>query len=198
MKKVVFEGIINGEKFDNVQDYNKKMTELVKNNEQISASSITKMNDEFDDSEDKTPAPEQVVENKENISRDDLLPYFNDGFDGYYLDKLVTGDDTIDRESISKVIDTIKEAREKFDRACKSDMFKNSDEILDFIYDVKDIRSTIDSDIRDTKTSLKNINDDLVYLNKQKKVLENSLNFIDIINTYYNGIFESLKKYLLS
>ena len=39
MKKTIFEGIVNGEKFDNVQAYNARVNELMETGEFVEASS---------------------------------------------------------------------------------------------------------------------------------------------------------------
>lgn len=51
MKKVIFEGVVNGVKFDNVEDYNKAITKAVARGEEVHASTQTKMVDEPEKSE---------------------------------------------------------------------------------------------------------------------------------------------------
>ena len=47
MKRVIFKGVVNNEVFDNVQDYNKKMNELLgAGSHEIQASSSTQVYDE--------------------------------------------------------------------------------------------------------------------------------------------------------
>lgn len=51
MKKVIFEGVVNGVKFDNVEDYNKAITKAVARGEEVHANTQTKMVDEPEKSE---------------------------------------------------------------------------------------------------------------------------------------------------
>ena len=46
MKKVIFEGVVNDVKFDNVEDYNKAITKAVARGEEVHANTQTKMVDE--------------------------------------------------------------------------------------------------------------------------------------------------------
>ncbi len=59
MKKTVFEGTINGEQFDNVVDYNKRMQELLGQGVQVNASSNTRTIDE----PTEIPAPAKDILN---------------------------------------------------------------------------------------------------------------------------------------
>lgn len=49
MKKTIFEGVVNGAKFDNVQDYNNAIAQAIANGEPINASSNTRTADEVQD-----------------------------------------------------------------------------------------------------------------------------------------------------
>lgn len=51
MKKVIFEGVVNDVKFDNVEDYNMAITKAVARGEEVHASTQTKMVDEPEKSE---------------------------------------------------------------------------------------------------------------------------------------------------
>lgn len=101
--KTIFEGIINGEKFNSVQEYNSKMLELISAGKQVDASSHTKSVKENTcgtsrcvcDKSVKTPE-EKLLEaicnaKDEDIILQSMLPYFEDD-EPYYLDELVGND----------------------------------------------------------------------------------------------------------
>lgn len=83
MKKTVFTGTINGQTFDNVADYNKRMMQLLDAGVEVQASSSTsikEVNDTVKDTAASTP--------EDGVS---LFPFFEEDAD-YYLDALVTPD----------------------------------------------------------------------------------------------------------
>ena len=83
MKKTVFTGTINGQTFDNVADYNKRMMQLLDAGVEVQASSSTsikEVNDTVKDTAASTP--------EDGVS---LFPFFEEDSE-YYLDALVTPD----------------------------------------------------------------------------------------------------------
>ena len=88
MSKVIFSGVINGEKFDNVKDYNNRLTELLESGVEVDATSHTSRNDDFhvDNTINKNGANPGIEYSGYLDSM--LFPYFDDE-DEYYLDQLV-------------------------------------------------------------------------------------------------------------
>lgn len=91
MRKVaIFEGIINGEKFDNVQAYNARMEELVDAHvEDIQASSHTSIKMVEDE---VTPEDPELT----------FYPYFEQD-DQKYLDNLITTDGVVNENNLNAV-----------------------------------------------------------------------------------------------
>lgn len=76
MKKNVFKGFINGQEFDNVNDYNARMNELISAGQDIQASTTTQVVD----------IEEECEECKENLI--DMLPGFSNPNNHYIDDNL--------------------------------------------------------------------------------------------------------------
>lgn len=97
MKKItVFEGTINGEKFDNVKAYNDKMAELINSGAtDIQASSSTSIKT-VDDTCNTAKCNDEL-----NVS---YHPYFEDTTDNHYLDELVTDNEKTNENNMDKMI----------------------------------------------------------------------------------------------
>lgn len=169
--KTIFEGTINGEKFNSVQAYNARMIELMNAGKEVNASSRTKTVDEnagccdrivCDMSEEECghkeleQAVKDLVEAIEEDIPVSIYPCFEDE-DVHYLDVLV--DDNIDNNV------TMREAlHNDFDTAWRN--------ITEFLYcdetpieakkmylnDVRDIISTVEEDKRLNITAHNSIN----------------------------------------
>lgn len=86
MKKSIFKGIINGQEFDNVKDYNARMNELMSTGQAINASTSTQVVD--------TDEKGEVCVKREEVDPiPDMIPVFggtNYESVGAYLDDVVT------------------------------------------------------------------------------------------------------------
>lgn len=89
MSKVIFSGVINGEKFDNVKDYNNRLTELLDLGVDVDATSHTSRNDDFNVNDTITKNGNTSYTEYSGYDDSMLFPYFDDE-DEYYLDQLVT------------------------------------------------------------------------------------------------------------
>lgn len=170
--KTIFEGTINGEKFNSVQAYNARMIELMNAGMEVNASSHTKTVNESagcdcrctcDKSEETCTTPslkEAVKELVEAIEAEDLpvsiYPCFEDE-DVHYLDVLV--DDNAENNV------TMREAlHNDFDTAWRNiTEFLYCDETpieakKEYLNDVRDIISTIEADQRTNNIAHNNIN----------------------------------------
>lgn len=215
--KTIFEGTINGEKFNSVQAYNARMIELMNAGMEVNASSHTKTVNESagcdcrctcDKSEETCTESslEQAVKELVNaIECDDITesiyPCFEDE-DVHYLDVLV--DDNAENNV------TMREAlHNDFDTAWRN--------ITEFLYcdetpieakkmylnDVRDIISTVEADQRTNNIARNNINDRrravVDAFDKAKRDYENSMADIDsemiIINDANKIIADVLEFY---
>jgi hypothetical protein len=174
MNKTIFEGTINGEKFNSVQEYNSKMLELISAGEPVDASSRTRSVSEkvcgtsrcVCDKSVKTPE-EKLFEAICNAKDEDiLLPYFEDD-EPYYLDELVGNDEDENNMILENVHDYLDTAWEDIIEYLNSNHCKS--EKKDYLNDIHDIITNIK---RDRKTN----NEAFIKLKKEreeaKRVLE--------------------------
>lgn len=174
MNKTIFEGTINGEKFNSVQEYNSKMLELISAGVPVDASSRTKSVSENTcgtsrcvcDKSVKAPE-EKLLEAICNAKDEDiLLPYFEDD-EPYYLDELVGNDEDENNMILKDVHDYLDTAWEDIIEYLNSNNLKS--EKKDYLNDIHDIITNIK---RDRKTN----NEAFIKLKKEreeaKRVLE--------------------------
>ena len=200
MKKVIFKGVINGKEFDNVKDYNDEMTKLLGKGGTISASSSTEIVD--DKIADDTPADTTALGAKKDFSIDDFLPFFSekeidtlqDG--GYYLEKLIYGDEKLDNEALAA---TKKRNKEAFDNLIKTinENGLSVEDAFGLISRIKEIRDQIESDGRESVAAISSLEDNIRDTEKKIQVMKSALNIIDVFKKYYNDAFIAVKEYLL-
>ena len=102
-KKKVFKGIINGQEFDNVQEYNTRMNELIASGEDIEATSQTSIQDVEDvcAKENENDCCKETSTDEEFVN---MLPGFNPRTSlNSFLDELVTDNPDLDKENFIKV-----------------------------------------------------------------------------------------------
>lgn len=147
--KTVFEGIINGEKFDTVQAYNARMIELMNAGTAIQASSSTK----------------SLADNQANVNKpidDDLsfYPYFDDN-DPHYLDLLVTPDKNINMDARKEVTNYLQKcynhiAHSLYDNGVEISMKK------DYLNDIREIINTLKNDSKTNSDAIKAAEKDMM------------------------------------
>jgi hypothetical protein len=190
MKKTIFEGTVNGEKFNTVQEYNARLTELINSGVAVNASSNTRV-EEVDE-----PAPtsgfvrtctdEVCDEGKCTFTStydEDLsyYPYCEDD-DIYYLDALVTNDSNINN-------DARKEMRNIFDKCypyiCESlyDENVSVDTKKTYLADIREIINRLKQDARCNNDALVNIRNNFITAEAEFKAAERKFNeTIDTLN----------------
>ena len=160
MKKItVFDGTINGEKFDNVQAYNNRMNELLNAGAtDIQASSSTSIRTVKDESEVEMSALEKELtdlilgEDDEDLT---MYPYFDEG-DPKYLDLLVTDNACINTEALN-------EANSLLDKCylyIADQLYDDEipvEEKKDYLADVREIIAEITNDNTNTTKALASI-----------------------------------------
>ena len=145
MRKVaVFEGIINGEMFDNVQAYNERMTELVNSHvENIQASSRTSIKMVEDE---VTPEDPELT----------FYPYFEQN-DQKYLDNLITTDDVVNENNLNEVRRLLdKNYLHITNQLYSPDVDLNTKE--DYLQDVRNIISCLKHDLTDNDYAMARVN----------------------------------------
>jgi hypothetical protein len=193
MRKLVFEGIINGKKFDNVQDYNKEMNRLISSGSlNISASSSTHL---VDDSAVAAREPEKA-ETVRPFDEEDYLPFFNNNTTQYYLDLLVSSDNALNERNRDV-------AEQEFDRKL-TDLKKvlatgtvSIEDAFSFVNKLKEVRSQINNDAEENRTTINDVNEKISQLTNNLQVLNNAKPVIATVSDYYDKAFELVKGYLL-
>lgn len=141
MKKNIFKGIINGQEFDNVKDYNTRMNELMSTGQAINASTSTQIVDVEEECEEKCEVREEVT------PAPDMIPVFggtNYESVGAYLDDVVTDNGEENEKMLDKLerylIDNhnlISEKLIKMDRLARKNYARELQEILNVINKVQ-------------------------------------------------------------
>jgi hypothetical protein len=172
--KTIFEGTINGEKFNSVQAYNARMIELMNAGVNVDASSSTKSVDESSNCDrctcDKSEstldkAVKEIIDAYTSVNKDadtedvevTLYPYFDED-DAYYLDTLVTHDPSVNKKNFDEVCDHITEAWSEILEFLTCDNICVCDK-KEYLNDVHDIIASINNDDKANKNALNNINE---------------------------------------
>lgn len=187
MKKVVFSGTINGESFDNVQDYNKKMEELLGSGETINAHSETSVKEEVEVKKDKAVCPKK--------SLGDIIPFFGD-YDGHYLDTLVTGDTETDTLRLKCVEKDLYEAKKELEEALNLETF-DLNEALDALNKYKTIRDSIVEDKYCNEMAKNELKTEISKNYDHLNHLESAEGFIDKLLEGYTTLFNILRNSIL-
>lgn len=208
-KKTVFTGVINGEKFDNVADYNARMNELLSQGvENISATSSTEIKnvDENVATSDfvSTCTTDQcsgtcTAANTELPEDEDLsfYPYMEDE-DPFYLDLLVTNDPVKNCEAYNAA----QKVLEKCYRYIREALYNPNScqcERKDYLADVQDIIYNIKEDMNDTAHAEKSIiakrekltkeyNEALKLLDAEEFVLNASMDVAKMFEAFYSDV----------
>lgn len=177
MKKNIFKGVINGQEFDNVKDYNARMNELMSTNQVINASTSTQVVD-FDDNnknevcEKFTPTP-------------DMIPVFGGKTYesvGAYLDDVVTDNSDENEKMLDNLerylIDNhnlISEKLIEMDHHARKNYRRELQEILRVINEVH----------TSNEASLANIE-------SKYEVLNTGANVLELLTTEYSNLINEI------
>lgn len=170
--KTIFKGVINGKEFNNVNEYNAVLTELMDKGVAINASTSTST---------------ELIDEEPNIN---MLPGF--GVMGSkvmgsnkmaYVDNYVTGNDEVDSEKLANLAKYLDENIEKVIRKV-SDMDYAA--LKEYEGDVKNVLGVIGQDIANTEDTIKNKTQEL-------KVLVNAMKVLKLWNDNYKAYFDIIK-----
>lgn len=187
-KKTVFKGLINGQEFDNVQDYNKEMARLIQEGGNINAASSTSIQDV-----DETLQAEPDNDSGEQIKYyPNMLPGFNPPpTTGNFLDELVTEDETTDQERFESIktfhkneLPLILHEIEKMDEHAAGNYLKDIERILASITEIQSV--CVDS--------LKEIDKSLKELQAERNDINRCFPIID----EYKDLYQTLKNATLN
>ena len=146
--KTVFEGIINGEKFNTVQAYNARMIELMNSGTPIQASSSTKS---VADNQ-----PKDVNFTHHTVDEDlSYFPYFDEN-DPFYLDLLVTNDPNVNIEARTEMNNILNKCYTYIVNSL-NDNTVTSDDKKEYLSDIRKIIKSLESDRNENKAATNNI-----------------------------------------
>ena len=176
MEKItVFRGVINGQEFNNVKDYNARMNELIEAGvEDINASSSTSV---------KTVATDEIKSesgcaNTAKTYDEDASYYpYMDAEDPYYLDLLVTEDPAVNAEALNTMDDVLNESY-RYITDTLIDPKVNQMTRREYLLDVQDILRGFKDDSKNTKKTLDSIIRKQADLKKELEALENAENIL--------------------
>lgn len=185
MKRTIFEGTVNGEKFDNVQAYNARVNELIKAGELVSASTSTRV-EEYERSGycrtcDDAPSVEgTLTTTAENLPwecdctncvdpfEDDecsFYPYL-DKDDPFYLDLLVTEHHDTNVEALNEVARVFEKSK-RYIIDTLEDPDTDVDTKKEYLEDIKDIIEDLVGDKKCTLDSIKSIDEKIEDINDE-------------------------------
>ena len=150
MKKTVFKGTVNGIHFDDVRKYNEYLTKLIEAGETFSAETSTQTID-CDEVVSASANP-----GSEEYDAEKLLPYFSYDSDEYYLDKLITGDASTDKELLDKAVTKMQNAF-AYIKTYLNDSCVSTDDKKDYVDEVLDIVNTMKKDARSNAEALEKL-----------------------------------------
>lgn len=180
VKKTIFEGTVNGVKFDNVKEYNEYLMKLIETGKPVSASTKTTTIDEEVTNSDNNPffkfpgfdetEPEYSYKNR------------MDSLTGSEMDNEIL--DNVN-DHLDLVIDNVK--TNIIDHMGKTDKLHYLGKVENIIDELKVNRCKTDS-------ALKKLNNEIIILNQKLELLANGLALNDLYLTFY----EDLKNVLVA
>ena len=213
MKRTIFEGTVNGEKFDNVASYNARVNELMQSGEFVSACSNTRV-EEIDDTPQQSGFVRSCTDDVCDCGQstfastydEDLSFYpYCDNDDPYYLDLLVTNEPEINAEAR-------KEMQTTFDKCYSYICDSLYDDDVDveskkaYLEDIREIISRIKQDSKFNTGALVNIrkrreeaaaalkaaeeryDEEIRKLNDEESILQDAKPVIEDFLQYYSAV----------
>lgn len=189
-KKIVFEGTVNGKKFDNLKDYNECVNQLIANGEFVEASTCSKVVDEEDEVKSKMPESFKALMNAIDEYKDDktlpLLPYMEEG-DPFYLNELLVDKDQ--DKVFEEVNETLDECFENITEAIK-DKSICIEGLYDYLNDVENVIERVEGDLEKNDKALESIEKQLEELNNEVDALIAKIEVLDNAKTIIEGMHE--------
>lgn len=184
--KTIFEGVINGEKFDTVEAYNAKMRELRADpRNEIEAHTTTRL---VADPDDQNSENRQVPETKEEPCTHSITttPGF-DMEDAHYLDVLIHGDDQ-DGQRLEEARAECEKVLVALTESVKTADLDDLDELAD---DYKDILDELRDNDRVTAQAIDKATQGLKILKRAPAVIQM---YYEYYNRYLGMVNDALKQ----
>lgn len=188
-KKKVFKGVINGQEFDNVQEYNTRMNELIASGEDIEATSQTSIQD-VEDVCSGEPDCDKCVDTGEEFVN--MLPGFNPrSTQGSFLNELVTDNPNLDEENFNKVY---KYHNENYPKMINKINHMDYYAAKGYLNDINVVLAEITDVDSDVKKSDNDIRARIASLEEQLKDAERCYPVINEYRDLYQGLKSHVEK----
>lgn len=200
MNKTIFTGTVNGQTFDNVNDYNTAIQAVLDKGENLQASSNTRVVDVPED--DPGVEPEKGVGTMTPTNRPlkpcaEFLPGFGDS-KHHYIDSILTKDDEVYDEKMEELDNNLQEV---YNRLVEAVPHNTSEQMTTYATAVSDIQSRLQKDYDKTTKSQESILNKINQLERELDDLYDKSNLldksIDIIQTYQEFYDEVMKVFEL-
>lgn len=197
MRKVLFKGIINGEQFDKVADYNKKMMELITKGDSVEASSSTQIVDVDADFENNTELvnnePDLKTEGEENPKVD--MRYYIP-FEIKDIDDLLdpTNMDDEHESMLEGLQDYIDDLFDEFSGKVEK---INAQELLDFAKRVKEIVSDLETSSEENNEVIDKLEARIADDTNKLEQVNRADEVIGTLLNYYDNVYQLAKAELL-
>ena len=189
-KKIVFEGTVNGKKFDNLNDYNEYVNRLIGMGQFVEASTCSKVVDEENEIKSKMPEGFKALMDAIDEYKDDktvsLLPYMEEG-DPFYLNELIVDKDQ--DKVFEEVNNTLDECFENITEVIKDESIC-IEGLYDYLNDVENVIERVEGDLEKNDKALESIEKQLESLNDEVDALIAKIEVLDNAKTIIEGMHE--------
>lgn len=204
MKQTVFKGVINGENFSNVEDYNAKMKELIDAGVNINASSSTSIEEISDINTNKTNV--SYTKLNKTLDADMLYPFMNNHKnEKYYLDTLIVKDPQGTKNNINDATDILNTSFKSILKYLNDQTYpvagkKNYlDDVITIINSLADDKQFSNKALENVNAKLKDLDNefDKIYaeykktretLSDEQYILKQSLPIINMFLDFYRDV----------
>lgn len=171
--KTIFKGVINGVEFDNVADYNKRLTELLSSGENVEAMTSTSTKNIQDEDVRMLPGFDKMESDRKS-----------------YVNNYVTGNYEADSEKLSELVNSLDSNLEKvIHKVLNMDYAA----LKEYEQDVKNVLSIIEQDMTNTDNAIKSKTQEFEVLDRELKVLKTAMNVLKLWNENYKAYFNAIK-----
>ena len=204
MRKLIFEGNINGKTFNSVQEYNAEMQRLMSSGAlNIQASSKTRVVDECNEQKKAVDEAANTLKPLPVFMIDDYIPLFNEDATQYYLDYLVS-EDKAKNENNLKITNAKLQADLDNLKALIKDKKISLDDAVYYMRTIKEILSRLDVDAKaniEIESKLQEeitaYNERLKLANRKLDIANNASPFIKSVSDFYKQAYDLTKNYVL-
>lgn len=202
--KTVFKGTINGKEFNNVEEYNKEMRELLSKGESINASSSTQVVNETGAGTPTANIEEKIQETQKENIEEYMLPYFDDP-EFHYLDDTISDDENENSKIINDIINNLTVAKENILETLENMTLADIKEYAKTINNVltkirfdntlnQEAIDIIDGRIAKHSEEIAKLQNELNKFRNDRKALVSAKKIINTMNSFYSDLVNETNK----